>query len=55
MGPTVDDVVDATLRVHGLGGLRIADASIMPVVTSGNTNAVCMMIAERAADLILSV
>ncbi len=54
MGPTEEDVVDPTLRVHGLDGLRIADASIMPVVTSGNTNAVCMMIAERAADLILS-
>ncbi len=55
MGPTDEDVVDANLRVHGLDGLRVADASIMPVVTSGNTNAVCMMIAERAADLILSV
>ncbi len=55
MGPTAEDVVDATLRVHGLDGLRVADASIMPTVTSGNTNAVCMMIGERAADLILSV
>ncbi len=55
MGSTAEDVVDANLRVHGLEGLRIADASIMPVVTSGNTNAACMMIAERAADLILSV
>jgi choline dehydrogenase len=52
MGPTDDPlaVVDAELRVHGLTGLRIADASIMPTITSGNTNSPTLMIAERAAE-----
>ncbi|MBN3853978.1 hypothetical protein G3N59_11370 [Paraburkholderia sp. Ac-20340] len=52
----VDDmaVVDPNLRVHGITGLRIADASIMPVVTSGNTNAPAIMIGEKASDLILN-
>jgi choline dehydrogenase len=45
-------VVDNRLRVHGLAGLRIADASVMPFVPSGNTNAPAIMVGERAADFI---
>jgi choline dehydrogenase-like flavoprotein len=52
MGPGPGDVVDAELRVHGMQGLRVVDASIMPSVVSGNTNAPVMMIAEKAVDLI---
>ncbi|MBL8306831.1 MAG: GMC family oxidoreductase N-terminal domain-containing protein [Rubrivivax sp.] len=55
MGPRPDDgaVVDARLRVHGIAGLRIADASVMPTITSGNTNSPTLMIAERAAEWIV--
>jgi choline dehydrogenase len=52
MGQGRQAVVDNRLRVHGIGGLRIADASIMPSITSGNTCAPAMMIGEKAADLI---
>jgi choline dehydrogenase len=56
MGPADDPlaVVDARLRVHGVHGLRVADASIMPTITSGNTNSPTLMIAERAARWILA-
>ncbi|CAM3119098.1 choline dehydrogenase [Pseudomonas gessardii] len=54
MGHGQDAVVDAQLRVHGVPGLRIADASIMPRITSGNTCSPTLMIAEKAAQLILS-
>ena len=56
MGPAGDAgaVVDASLRVHGLAGLRVVDCSIMPTLVSGNTAAPVVMIAERASDLILA-
>ena len=47
-------VVDDKLRVCGIAGLRIADASIMPTIVSGNTNAPCIMIGEKVSDLVLA-
>jgi len=53
MGHDTMAVVDPQLRVHGIAGLRVADASVMPMIVSGNTNAPTLMIAERAADWML--
>jgi choline dehydrogenase len=56
MGPAADPmaVVDAHLKVHGIRGLRVVDASVMPTITSGNTNSPTLMIAERAAQWIIA-
>jgi len=54
MGTDAEAVVDPRLRVHGIDGLRVADASIMPTVTTGNTNAPSIMIGERAAEFVLA-
>src|SRR5262249_50923405 len=52
MGSDAMAVVDAELRVRGIDGLRVADASVMPTVVSGNTNAATIMIGEKAADIV---
>jgi len=52
MGPGEDSVVDAQLRVHGIQGLRVVDASVFPSIIGGNTNAPVVMVAEKAADLL---
>ena len=54
MGQDPRAVVDSRLRVHGIGGLRIADCSVMPTVPSGNTNAPAIMVGEKCADMMLS-
>lgn len=54
MGHDAMAVVDAHLNVHGLEGVRVADASVMPRIVAGNTNAACYMIGEKAADMILA-
>ena len=54
MGSDPSAVVDDQLRVHGIDGLRVADASVMPTLVSGNTTAPCIMIGEKAAAMALA-
>ena len=54
MGSDSDAVVDPSLRVNGIDGLRVIDASVMPTITSGNTAAPTMMIAEKGAAMIIN-
>ena len=53
MGQDKMAVVGSRLNVHGISGLRVADASIMPIITSGNTNAPTIMIGEKLSDMVL--
>jgi choline dehydrogenase len=54
MGPSAEGaVVDASLKVHGIDRLRVVDASVFPTVTSANTNAPTIMVAQKAADLVI--
>jgi choline dehydrogenase-like flavoprotein len=55
MGRDPGAVVDSALRVHGVAGLRVADASVFPRIVGGNTNAVVVMVAEKAADMMLGI